>query len=162
MRDRHPSSHLDQQQDSKTGYKLSLRKGRVRLVKSFRKDCHLTTGRGWEPGLGASSTEPMKLKTESGGGLRTHTQTHAHQPPPGISQHRTDTRAHPSPHHAATSSHQNKGPMNRKLVEKDRHVLPQGASRNPEARALRTRDVPLRAGPTARCHTCCFWPPVTL
>lgn len=103
LRDRHLSSHLDQQQDSKTGYKLSLRKGRVRLVKSFQKDCHLTTGRGWEPGFGASSTEPMKLKTESAGGAQ---DTHPDTRTPATSWDLSEQDGHSGPPKPTPRSHQ--------------------------------------------------------
>lgn len=108
--------------------------------------------------MGASSTEPMKLKTESGGAQDTHPDTRT----PAASWDLSEQDGHSGPPKPAPRSHQRppeQRPDESETVEKDRHALPQGASRNPAARALRTRDVPLRAGPSARCCTCCFLAP---
>ena len=82
---------------------------------------------------------------EWGGAQNTHPDTRT----PAASWDLSEQDRHSGPPKPAPRNHQlhqNKGLMDRKLGEKDRHALPQGASRNPAATALRTRDPPPRAG----------------
>lgn len=78
----------------------------------------------WGPSPGAAQDRDRGLWTHTRS--HTHTQRSAHTPATSwdVSEDRTGTWEHPSLHHAATSCHQNRGPMNQKLVEKDRSYSP--------------------------------------